>query len=88
MILLICSKFGYDFHYIGAHNPVACEKMNLPNVLNNALPTSPDWALWMIKLAYTHPIAYVMLGIIGVIIVALLIERFISRYIIIKKRST
>ena len=87
VILLICSKFGYDFHYLGTKNPVAAEKVNLPSIFDTAILTTPDWALWMIKLAYNHPIAYALFGIIGVIFIALIIERFICKFIIIKKRS-
>ncbi|MDP4725565.1 MAG: sulfite exporter TauE/SafE family protein [Pseudomonadota bacterium] len=87
VILLICSKFGYDFYYLGAQNPVASEKINLPDVFNSALLTTPDWALWMIKLAHNRPIAYAMFGILGVTIIALIIERFICKFIVIKRSA-
>ncbi|MDP3371562.1 MAG: sulfite exporter TauE/SafE family protein [Candidatus Paracaedibacteraceae bacterium] len=87
VILLICSKFGYDFHYLGAQNPVVKGATKLINPLENALLATPDWASWMIRLAYNHPITYAFVGILGIIILALCIEHFICRYIRIKSRS-
>jgi uncharacterized membrane protein YfcA len=86
VILLICSKFGYDFYYLGAQNPIAGEKLNQPSV-SSALLTAPDWALWMVKLAYNRPIAYALIGILGVTIIALIIERFICKFIVIKRSA-
>lgn len=85
VILIICSKFGYDFYYLGAKNPVTSEKINLPNHFSSAILTTPDWALWMVKLAHNHPLTYAFLGIIGVTLIALIIERLICKFIIIKR---
>ncbi|MES2252723.1 MAG: sulfite exporter TauE/SafE family protein [Pseudomonadota bacterium] len=87
VILSICIKFGSDFYYFGTKNPVAANKINLPDAFEAALLTTPDWALWMIKLAYKYPFTYAMLGISGMVLFCLCIERFISRYIVIRERS-
>ena len=85
VILLICSKFGYDFHYLGLKNPIIAGKKNISDVFDAAILTTPDWALWMVKLAYNHPLVSAVLSIVGVTGIALLIEHFICRFIVVKR---
>jgi uncharacterized membrane protein YfcA len=89
VILLICAKFSYDFF---EHNgePVTMPTIELSSAVDNhflasALESAPDWSRWIVKFAYYYPGMYSFSGIFGVILLGFFIERFLRRYIIIRR---
>ncbi len=86
VILLICSKFTYHFLYLGGKNPVTSPGANQID-LKAAFFTTPEWALWMVKMAHDTPVTYALVGIMVATFLAFCIERILCRYIRVYKHE-